>query len=163
LRRLDGLIAALLLIGLLALAVYLRQEESSLTGFATVIDGDSLRLEGEGIRLAGIDAPERDQSCSAERREYPCGKVARRALAEMTEGRAVTCFGTRRDRYGRRLGRCEVSGDDLGAVLVRRGLAVSYGSYWTEETLARRAKRGLWAGTFERPAEWRKTHALRER
>jgi len=42
--------------------------------------------------------------------------------------------------------------------LVRQGWAVAFGNsplYASAEAEARKAKRGIWAGTFERPSQWR--------
>ena len=157
-RKLDGLGAALVLIGLVAVAVYLAPEEV-VAGFAQVIDGDSIRLEDRDIRIAGIDAPELRQTCVVQSGPYPCGDVARKALGDMLAGRIVTCRLSGRDRYGRRLASCEADGEDIGAALVSRGFAVAYGRYESEEAGARRQKLELWSGTFERPSEWRKAHA----
>src|SRR5919197_5240723 len=65
---------------------------NSLTGRARVVDGDSLDLGGERIRLYGIDAPEGRQSCNdIAGRPYACGRDASRALAAAIAGRRVTC------------------------------------------------------------------------
>jgi hypothetical protein len=104
----DGWLAALVLIGLVAAAYLVREEVEVVSGFAQAIDGDSLRLDGRDVRLSGIDAPELRQSCETrERRPYPCGDVARRALRDMLAGRIVTCRLSGRDRYGRSLASCE--------------------------------------------------------
>ena len=71
----------------------------------------------------------------------------------------VRCTTEGRDRYGRYLGRCTAGGKDLGATLVAEGLAVaSLPSYASEEVLAQREKRGIWAGPFDTPRHWRDTH-----
>ncbi|HEX2725169.1 MAG TPA: thermonuclease family protein [Beijerinckiaceae bacterium] len=159
-RRLDALVATLLLIGLVAGAAWLLQPEDLVAGFASAVDGDSLRLDGKDIRIAGIDAPELRQSCLGEgRRAYPCGEVARKALSEMIAGRLVTCRVSGRDRYRRRLASCEAGGEDVGAALVARGFALAYGRYEREEAAARDKKLALWSGSFEPPAQWRKTHS----
>jgi len=157
-RKLDCLAAALVLVGLVTAAAYLAREPEVVSGLAEVIDGDSIRLDGRVIRLAGIDAPELRQTCLVHTGPYPCGDVARRALGDMLSGRLVTCRVSGRDRYGRRLASCEAGGDDIGAALVRRGFAVAYGRYLSEEADARRKKLELWSGSFERPSEWRRTH-----
>ena len=130
-----------------------------LVGAAEAIDGDSLRLLGEELRLDGLDAPEFRQSCrNRAGGEVACGRQARHALVAMLALGPVTCSISRADRYGRGLARCALGGADLGAALVRQGNAVSYGAYKTEEAEARAAGRGLWALSFERPEAWRKSH-----
>ena len=42
--------------------------------------------------------------------------------------------------------------------MVERGWAVAYGAYDAEERLAREELRGLWAGSFDRPRDWRVMH-----
>jgi endonuclease YncB( thermonuclease family) len=119
-------------------------------------------LAGEQIRLFGIDAPEGRQVCrDGAGRPYRCGRVAARALAAATAGRMVACTRLERDRYDRQVALCAADGRDLGEAMVRAGLAVelpeySQGRYTAAEHDARAARRGLWAGTFERPAEWRR-------
>lgn len=157
--KLDGLLAALVLTGLVALAAHLLRQDEVVAGSAQAIDGDSLRLDGREIRLSGIDAPELRQSCRRGAQPYACGDVARRALGDMLAGRIVTCRLTGRDRYGRDLALCETDGADVGAALVRRGYAVGYRRYEREEAAARRAGLELWSGSFERPSEWRKANA----
>lgn len=128
-------------------------------GSARASDGDSFRLAGERIRLLGLDAPELSQDCaSADGGRWPCGRAARDRLARLLATGPVECRPEDRDRYDRLLARCSIGSDDIGAVLVAEGLAVSAGDYWPEEQAARKAGRGIWAGTFERPGDWRDDH-----
>lgn len=64
------------------------------------------------------------------------------------------------DQYGRAVASCAVNGDDLGEWMVRRGEAVAYREYSQdyikEEEEAARTGRGIWAGSFEVPKEWRR-------
>ena len=162
--KLDGWLAALVLIGLVAAAYFVREEEEIVSGFAQAIDGDSLRLDGRDVRLSGIDAPELRQSCETkEGKPYPCGDVARGALRDMLAGRIAACRLSGRDRYGRSLTSCEAGGADIGAALVRRGHAVAYRRYEREDAAARREALALWAGTFEQPWEWRKARGQEAR
>ena len=122
---------------------------------AQVRDGDSFVLEGAGVRLAGLDAPERDQTCQdADGKEWPCGRVAERRLRDLLESR-VTCTPLGWDRYDRVLARCTAAAIDIGGALVAEGLAVSTGGYGAEEADARAAGRGLWAGPFVPPERFR--------
>ncbi len=152
-----GLIVALAVVaGLLDVR---RRGEADLIGYATAIDGDSLRIESDEVRLAGIDAPEYAQTCQdGAGRDYPCGRLARRALARMLVGGPARCVISGRDAYNRRLGHCFQGETDLNATLVREGHAVAFGGYDSEEAQARAARRGLWSGAFIRPVDYRQRH-----
>jgi endonuclease YncB( thermonuclease family) len=136
----------------------------ALSGRARVIDGDSLEIAGEQVRLFGIDAPESRQECrDAAGRRYACGRAAARALVAATAGRTVTCTPVDHDRYDRDIALCAAEGRDLGEAMVRAGHAVelspySGGRYAAAERAARAARRGVWAGTFEAPSDWRRRH-----
>jgi endonuclease YncB( thermonuclease family) len=136
----------------------------TLAGRAKVVDGDSLEVAGERIRLFGIDAPESRQQCqSVAGRPYACGRAATRALDAAIGGRAVSCTLLSHDRYNRDVAICTAGGRDLGETMVRAGHATelpqhSGGRYAQAERAAREAKRGVWAGTFEQPAAWRAAH-----
>ena len=135
---------------------------ATLTGRARALDGDSLEIAGARIRLFGIDAPEGRQECrDATDRPYPCGRAATRALAAALAGRTVACTAVDHDRYDRDVAICTVDGRDLGDIMVRAGHALDYaqhsrGRYAAAEREARDAGRGLWGGTFEQPAAWRR-------
>jgi endonuclease YncB( thermonuclease family) len=123
-------------------------------------DGDSLRAGDERIRLIGVDAPELSQTCrDAQGAQWECGRAARTRMAALVARGTVACNARGRDRYGRTLAVCS-SGDiaDLGERLVREGYAVGYsaGDYAAAEREAKSAGRGIWAGSFERPQDWRR-------
>lgn len=130
-------------------------------GKVEAVDGDSLRVSGRMIRLQGIDAPEFNQTCRREGQETRCGREAAQALKRLISKGEVTCKGFEHDRYDRLLATCTVVGEDIGAALVKSGHAVAYGDYVLEEAEARANKRGLWAGTFDFPRDWRALHPSR--
>jgi len=139
---------------------YEPQAETGLvTGQASVIDGDTLEIHGIRIRLHGIDAPESDQLCQKDGQSYRCGQVAALALADLIGRRTVRCQTREKDRYGRFIARCYVESTDLGRWMVREGHALAYRRYSTDyvgdEDQARGARRGMWAGTFQNPWEYR--------
>ncbi len=127
-----------------------------LVGTARAVDGDTLRLAGNRVRLLGLDAPELAQTCQdGGGADWPCGSAAFARLRELLAGGEATCVQRGHDRYGRVLARCSVGATDVASIIVAEGLAVANGDYGTEEAAARAARKGIWAGRFERPASWR--------
>jgi endonuclease YncB( thermonuclease family) len=139
------------------------QAAQNLSGPATVIDGDTIELNGVRIHLYGIDAPESAQLCeTAGGRSYPCGREATRRLRHRIGEATVTCEPHQPDGKGRISAVCRVGAEDLSAWLVTQGFALasrtSSTSYVRQESRAWATRKGIWAGTFERPADWRDDH-----
>jgi endonuclease YncB( thermonuclease family) len=138
------------------------QAQADVTGTAQVIDGDTIVIAGEHIRLQGIDAPETDQPCTVYGQQWSCGRSAADWLKDYLRGRKVECVGHARDRYGRLLAVCYTGGEDINDRLVREGWALDYRKYSTDyldaEAEAKRRGAGLWRGTFVPPWEWRSEH-----
>jgi endonuclease YncB( thermonuclease family) len=137
-----------------------QQDWSALAAEVRVVDGDTLRLGDRTLRLAKIDAPERGQPCTdANGAWFDCGAAAAEALSRLINGRSVVCSVGGRDRFGRGLGVCRAGTVELNAALVSAGWALAYNDdpeMLPLEQEARRAARGLWAGGFTRPDEWRR-------
>ena len=128
-------------------------------GQATVIDGDTIEIRGQRIRLSGMDAFETRQTCKdAAGKAYRCGRDAAFALDDFIGRRNVTCEPNGKS-WNRVTAVCSVDGDDLGGWMVSQGHAVDDGrykpSYWWAEVLAWWRRRGAWIGSFERPRAWR--------
>ena len=159
-RRLLDYALTAAIFGLLAVvaARFDRLNTRSEQGVAIVNDGDSLTLGTVRVRLRGIDAPEYTQTCTRNGADYACGRMARQALAALIGKRPVSCDGWQKDRYGRLLGACKAGEVDLNRALVEAGWAVAYGGYEKEEAAARLGRRGIWAGDFVRPQDWRREH-----
>lgn len=134
---------------------------ASVRGRPIVIDGDSLDFGRVRVRLYGIDAFERDQLCK--RRDgtrFPCGQVAKAMLANLVAQDMVACSKRDVDSYGRVVAVCTVTDFDVGAELVKAGLALAYrhysNDYIEDENSAREARLGAWNGTFRAPWDWRR-------
>ena len=125
------------------------------------MDGDTLEIRGQRIRLWGVDAPESRQTCERSGIAYRCGAESANALSNWVGIRTVACVPRGRpDRYRRIVATCRVDGTDMGSWMVRRGHALDYpryssGTYAPDETSARATRAGVWAGEFERPWLWR--------
>ncbi len=131
-----------------------------ISGIPTVIDGDTIDIDGQRIRLHGIDAPESKQICTEGKIEWYCGKEATAALTLLIQGRQTDCWKTDTDRYGRTVAVCLTADKYLNALMVSGGHAVAYSKYSKAyvplEQIARKEKRGLWKGKFVFPWNWRK-------
>jgi endonuclease YncB( thermonuclease family) len=134
---------------------------ANLTGDARVVDGDTIWTGDTKIRLHGIDAPETRQECTGRDGEpYRCGEAATAALRTLIGSEPVRCEGDTYDRYKRLIATCYSGSIDLNAELVRLGWALAYRKYSKDyvsaELEAHDAKRGMWAGEFEPPWDWRR-------
>ncbi|MGF1610471.1 MAG: thermonuclease family protein [Kiloniellales bacterium] len=137
-----------------------------LTGPAWVIDGDTIIVAGERVRLHGIDAPELDQTFWCRGQELACGAMAMAALEALTAGVTLRCEAIERDLHGRLIAKCfSPNGIDIGRRLVSAGWALAYRYYSMDyvdaEDEARKAKRGMWRGRFMKPWAWRASAARR--
>ncbi len=157
-------LAAKFLVAKMLLAAAASTAAETITGPAIVTDGDSLRIGEERIRLIGIDAPEKRQTCRERGRKWRCGVEAREALRELVRGRTVTCDVLGRDRWKRALAVCRAGALELNREMVRRGWALAWypkravpgPDYGPEEAEARSARRGIWQGRFVEPQMWRR-------
>lgn len=157
-KRPAALMVCLLLLPIIAAA-------GPMSGVASVIDGDTLEVHGQRIRLHGIDAPESRQLC---RRPggaaWRCGQQAALALSDRIGRGTVSCAVKDRDRYGRLVAVCSRDREDLNRWMVEQGWAVAYRSYSRDyvavEDAARAAGRNLWSGEFVLPWDWRRGQRL---
>jgi endonuclease YncB( thermonuclease family) len=134
--------------------------QNSLSGFARVIDGDTIEVAGRHVRLEGIDAPATAQSCGTSGSgTWACGPAAAAALEKLIGGAPVSCESRGVDKYGRTLGVCFVAGRDINAQMVREGFAWAFVKYSTsyvqEEAEARALHVGIWQGEAEPAWEFR--------
>lgn len=133
----------------------------TITGPATVTDGDTIKIQGQKVRLFGIDAPEAKQWCEDETRKlYACGVEAKTWLTWLLHNVEVTCkLEAKKDYYKRTLGVCYTDNIDINEWMVGRGLALAYVAYSRQylavQVDAEARGVGIWRGTFTAPWEWR--------
>lgn len=123
-----------------------------ITGAATVIDGDTIEIDEQRIRLDGYDAPESGSMCG----RTNVYQKASSALSDAIGTRTVNCEIKGKDRYERYIADCEVGGLNLAEHMVREGWArdwpkYSRGAFADEERRARKAGKGIWG--LECPAD----------
>ena len=153
---------------LLVLAPAIARAEELQGKVVAIADGDTITVldatnAQHRIRLQGIDAPEREQAF---------GTVSREHLANLVFGKRVTVQYSKRDKYGRIVGKVMVEGQDVCLEQVKAGLAWHYKEYQNEqspedrklyaeaEQEARRARKGLWQDNSPQ-APWNYRHAGR--
>jgi endonuclease YncB( thermonuclease family) len=135
-RRFTDCRDATLLLAILLLALISPAGAAPLErGRVTVVDGDTIQVAGELVRLVGFNTPEiRSAECP---RERALGNAAARRLRQLVAGEGLdftyvrcACLpgteGTARCNYGRRCGVLRARGRDVGQILVAEALAVPF-------------------------------------
>jgi endonuclease YncB( thermonuclease family) len=132
----------------------------------SVIDGDTLEVDGRIVQLFGIDAPELGQLCGRDGAWWPCGVEAALAL------RKHVTFGAHQlgcERWpgaatgtavaGARHELCRIGHEDLALVMLHGGHATalpdSFPDYREAQEQARQARLGIWHSAFAMPWHWR--------
>ena len=130
-------------------------------------DGDSFVLNGEEIRLWGVDAVELSQFCQKAGRDYPCGQLAKSHLKNLIGHHDLRCEKMPASpKETRTVAKCFIGDVDVGREMVLSGWAIDYryfseGFYAEAEIYAREKKNGVWEGTFQQPRNWRKFNPYR--
>ena len=117
----------------------------------TVRDGGTLQAGKLVITLKNIEARAAKAKCqAADGKSWPCGTMARAALARLIHGRAVVCTSPASPRTTEFAARCRTGGVDLSAWMVRQGwarpAADAEPALGRAHDAAKSAKLGLWRG-----------------
>ena len=142
---------------------------NKITGFAKVVDGDTIKINSKKIRLYGIDAPEKKQKCKkiyltisfmSFTKDYMCGEVSTQKLIKKINKQKLNCNILDVDRYKRLIGECFKRNINLNSWMVSNGYAVAYRKYSkkyvSDEINAKNNKLGIWQGKFEMPWDYRR-------
>ena len=129
-------------------------------GKAKIIDGDTIHLGKNKIRLHGIDAPEINQTCTIKEKVWECGIESFLALKNIILEDEVKCEITDIDQYKRFIARCFVNKININQYMVQNGWAIAYRYYSLDfiddEEIAKKNKIGIWKGKFQEPYLFRK-------
>ena len=142
---------------------------NKITGFAKIVDGDTIKINSKKIRLYGIDAPEKKQKCKKTyltisfmsfTKDYMCGEVSTEKLIKKINKQKLNCNILDVDRYKRLIGECFKRNINLNSWMVSNGYAVAYRKYSkkyvSDEINAKNNKLGIWQGKFEMPWDYRR-------
>ena len=142
---------------------------NKISGFAKVVDGDTIKINSKKIRLYGIDAPEKKQKCKKTyltisfmsfTKDYMCGEVSTQKLIKKINKQKLNCNILDVDRYKRLIGECFKRNINLNSWMVSNGYAVAYRKYSkkyvSDEINAKNNKLGIWQGKFEMPWDHRR-------
>lgn len=149
-RRIDNILFAskILLLYLFALlvpaALYAAKAETIDGWRIVIIDGDTIDIRGERIRILNIDAPESFRSrCEA---ELKLALRTKERLAELLRAGPVRIDREGQDRYRRTLATLSVREGDVGRILVRERLALP----WQDGREAKERRLKAWCGPWAR-------------
>ncbi len=145
----------------LILVFYFNQAfAKTIYGKAKVIDGDTIYIENNKIRLHAIDAPEIKQKCTKDGKKWSCGKQSTSFLSGLIGNEKIKCVTNGKDKYSRYIGVCYKNKIDLNSQMVINGWAIAYRyyslDYIKEEQIAKSKSLGIWMGEFEEPYLFRK-------
>ena len=137
--------------------------EIIVSGKAKIIDGDTIHIGNNKIRLHGIDAPEINQQCVFKKENWNCGIESRLALKKLiTTELEIECKITDVDKYKRLIGICFLNNLNINQFMVSNGWAIAYRyyslDYIRDEELAKKNKFGIWRGDFQEPYLYRKNN-----
>jgi len=137
-------------------------DSKTIIGNAKVIDGDTIHIGSNKIRLHGIDAPETNQTCEKNNVEWYCGKDSAQILINFINNQKVTCDVKGTDKYKRYISVCFVNNIDMNEFMVRNGWAIAYRYYSKDyaesEDRAKKDNIGIWQSLFQEPYLFRKNN-----
>ena len=139
--------------------------EKIIVGKAKIIDGDTIHLGKNTIRLHGIDAPETNQTCTVNETVWYCGVESTKVLQNFISKNEVICEIIDVDQYNRFIGVCFVNDKNINQYMVRNGWAIAYRyyslDYISDEAIAKNSRLGIWKGSFQEPYLFRKNQKKR--
>ena len=91
---------------LIFIVILFQSYVKTISGKPKIIDGDTLHINSNKIRLHAIDAPEINQTCTKDEKIWNCGIQSTKFLKKIIDGEKITCKTKKKDRYKRYIGVC---------------------------------------------------------
>ena len=136
--------------------------EEIIYGKPKVIDGDTIHIGKNKIRLFGIDAPEKDQICIKDNNKWLCGESSTSELLKIINNDNVLCKVLDIDQYSRLIAECFKNNININQYMVNEGWALAYRYYSKKYTInelhAKVNKKGIWQSKFINPWDYRKNN-----
>ncbi len=166
-KKLSLNLSSLIIIILFSISFSYSYENNITKGKAIVMDGDTIKINGERIRFSGIDAPEsyyrgKKQTCIEDNKQVFCGQISKDKLLEKIGNNSVNCkIEKNKDKYKRSVGECFIKEESLSVFMVRNGYAFDWPYYSkrkfsSDQEYAKINKLGIWNMKFEYPWIWKK-------
>ena len=166
-KKLNLNLSSLVIIILFFISFSYSDENNINKGKAIVVDGDTIKINGEQIRFGGIDAPEsyyrgKKQTCIKDNKKVFCGQISKDKLIEKIGNNSLNCkIENNKDIYKRSVGECFIKEESLSAFMVRNGHAFDWpryskGKFAKDQEYAKMNKLGFWNMDFEYPWIWKK-------
>ena len=165
-KKLSLNLSRLIIITIFSISFSFSNEKNITKGKAIVVDGDTIKIKGEQIRFAGIDAPEsyyrgKKQTCIEDNKKIFCGQISKDKLIEKIGNNSLNCkIEKNKDKYKRSVGECFIKEESLSVFMVRNGYAFDWpyyskGKFANDQEYAKINKLGFWNMKFEYPWEWK--------
>ena len=135
------------------------------SGVPHVVDGNTIIINFQNIRLHGIEAPNAEQLCEIDGESWLCGWEATNALAHIVGRHWVSCRQNRLNEGGVVDATCFAGNVlNINAWMVRNGWATAQNQTNTRflqlETLARQEQIGIWRTKYKNTEHLR--HSINE-
>ena len=131
----------------------------TINGKPRIVDGDTIHIKSNKIRLHGIDAPETKQTCKIDNEDWDCGKQSTIELKKLISNQKIECIINDIDRYNRYVAICTADEININQWMVESGWAIAYRyysiDYIIQEKYARDNKLGVWKSEFMKPYAYR--------
>ncbi len=150
-KKRSLILSSIIIIILLIFSFSYSDEKKIAKGKAIIIDGDTIKIDGEKIRFAGIDAPEKGEIGH---------QFSKKKLLEKLGKHVVFCIREKnKDYWKRTVAECFIRNQSISSYMVKNGYACDYvkyskGKYANEQKYAKSNKLGIWKMKFN-PA-WEK-------